>query len=85
MLVSVMRVRPVGMRMSFFTVVVLVNMRLIYDSGVFVNMMEIVVIVKVSMSRLVMHVGVHMIFRAYEPDAGDRESMAGNMTHPIHS
>ena len=45
MFVSVMRVRPVGMNMLFFPVLVFVNMRLMNDSYVFVNMMDIVVIV----------------------------------------
>jgi len=40
-----MRVRPVGMHMLLFTVVVLVNMRVMNDSSMFVNMMNIVVIV----------------------------------------
>ena len=58
MFVSMMRVRPVGMNMLFFPVLVLVNMRLMNDSSMFVNMMDIVVIVQMRVSRLSMQVGV---------------------------
>ena len=60
-----MRVRPVGMNMMFFPVLVFVNMRLMNDSQVFVNMMNIVVMVQMRMSRLSMQVGMQMLFRAY--------------------
>ena len=72
-----MRVRPVGMNMMFFPVLVFVNMHLMNDSYVFVNMMNIVVIVQMRMSRLSMQVGVQMLFRAYEPDTGNREHHGG--------
>jgi len=77
MFMSMMRVRPVGMKMMFFPVLVFVNMRLMNDSQVFVNMMNIVVMVQMRMSRLSMQVGVQMLFRAYEPDTGNREHHGG--------
>ena len=70
---SMMRVRPVGMSMMFFQVLVFVNMHILNVSYVFVNMMHIVVIVQMRMGRLSMQVGVQMLFRAYKPDAGARE------------
>lgn len=45
MFVPVMRVRPVGMNMIFFKVLMFVNISFMNNSYVFVNMMNIVVIV----------------------------------------
>ena len=54
MFVSVMCVWPVGVNMTFFRVLVFVNMRLMNDSCVFVNMMTIFVIVQMRMNHLLM-------------------------------
>ena len=56
MFVSVMCVWPVGVNMTFFRVLVFVNMRLMNDSCVFVNMMTIFVIVQMRMNHLMMQV-----------------------------
>ena len=45
MFMSMMRVRPVGVNMTFFRVPVFVNMRLTNDSRMFVSMMIIGMIV----------------------------------------
>jgi len=56
MFVSVMCVWPVGVNMTFFRVFVLVNMRFMDDSYVFVNMMAIFMIVQMRMNHLMMQV-----------------------------
>ena len=57
MFVSMTRVRPVRLNMLFFTVLVLVNICRRNYSRVFVNMMNIIVIAQMRMSRLSMQVG----------------------------
>ena len=54
MFMSVMCVRPVGMNMIFFKVLVCVNMRVLGNIGVFVDMMNIFVIVQMRMNRFLM-------------------------------
>ena len=56
MFVSVMCVWPVSVNMTFFSVFVLVNMRFMDDSYVFVNMMAIFMIVQMRMNHLMMQV-----------------------------
>src|SRR5450759_4904090 len=52
MIVPVLGIRPVGMSMIFFKVLVFMNMRLTNDSCMFVNVMIIVVIVQMRMNLL---------------------------------
>lgn len=54
MFMPVMRVWPVGMNMIFFNVLVFVNMRFVSGICVFVNMMNICVVVQMRMNRLLM-------------------------------
>jgi hypothetical protein len=54
MFVPMMGVRPVGMSMIFFKVLVFMNVRLTNDSCMFVNVMIIVVIVQMRMNVLLM-------------------------------
>ena len=58
MFVPVLCVRPVGMNMIFFKVLVLVNMRLVNDSCVFVDMMNIFMIVQMRVNFFLMYVWV---------------------------
>ena len=68
-----MCVRPVGMNMIFFKVLVVVNMRLMSGLCMFVSMVNILVVVQMRMNRLLMQVRVQMIFSADKPETGDCE------------
>ena len=58
MFMSMMSVRPVRMNMIFFTVLMLVRMRFLDDSRVFMRMMHVGVTVQMGMNLFSMQVRV---------------------------
>ena len=73
MLVPVMGIRPVGMNMFDFPVLMFVNVRLSNCFSVFMVMMKIIMTVRMRMDLLSMEMRVLMLFGTYKPDTSDRQ------------